>query len=111
MAIRIIPTDPELSTYSQRVTLDGREYQVTLQWNQREAKWYVSLADADGAPIVDGVKVVANFPLLRTLTDRRAPPGEMFAMDRSGAGVDPGLRDLGRRVLLVYVDAADLVEG
>lgn len=109
MATRIIPTSTELSSYTQRVVLDGREYTLGFQWNQREAKWYLSLADQDGVAIVHGIKVVADFPLLRTLTDRRAPPGEIWAQDRSGTGADPGLRELGVRVILVYMDAADLV--
>lgn len=109
MAKQVINTSQELSSYDQRVVLDGREYVLAFQWNQREAKWYLSISDQDGSPIVHGIKVVANFPLLRRLRDRRAPPGELYAQDRSGAGADPGLRDFGTRVILVYHPAADIV--
>lgn len=109
MATRVINTSQTLSSYDQRVVLDGREYLLGFQWNQREECWSMSISDQGGAAIVYGIKVVANAPLLRRLTDRRAPPGEMFAMDRSGTGRDPGLRDFGTRVLLVYIDAADIV--
>ncbi len=108
MTIQLISTSTTLSSYTQRTVLDGREYGFRFQWNQRAAKWYMDLADAAGAPIVFGVKVVADFPLLRRLTDSRTPPGELFAMDRSRAGQDPGLSDFGTRVQLIYIPAADL---
>ena len=95
--------------YSQRTVLDGREYLLTFRWNQREAKWYLSIADSEEAPIVSGVKVVLNFPLITNrVRDIRRPPGEIFAVDPSGDERDPGFNDLGARVRLLYIEAADL---
>lgn len=108
MAIRVINTDSELSSYTQRTILDGREYLLTFQWNQRLAKWTLSLADQDGVSIADGLLLVADFPINRRLTDRRAPPGLIIPMDTSESGLDPGLTDLGDRVLLIYVDVEDI---
>src|SRR5690606_19056022 len=39
MGLQIIRTDPELSSYTQRTVLDGREYLLEFQWNQRAEKW------------------------------------------------------------------------
>lgn len=104
----VINTSTELSSYTQRTILDGREYLLTFQWNQREEKWYLSIADQDGDPLGQGIKVVANFPLNRALTDIRSPPGILYAMDRTGQGCDPLLRELGDRVLLIYITEAEL---
>jgi hypothetical protein len=108
MALRNISTDSTLSSYSQRTILDGREYVLTLQWNQRSAHWFLSIADQDGVSIADGLKLVANFPVNRRITDPRGPAGLIIPMDLSGSGNDPGLHDLGDRVLLVYVEVADV---
>lgn len=108
MAVLVISTSTELSSYTQRTILDGVEYLLSFQWNQREAKWYLSIADSEGAPLGSGLKLVADFPLNRRLVDPGAPPGVLYAMDRTGEGVDPGLRDLGDRVFLIYVPVADL---
>lgn len=102
MALRIINTSTELSGYTQRTILDGREYLLRFLWNMREAKWYLSIADQTGSPIVDGIKVVADFPLTRRIVDERCFPGSLIAMDTSEKGLDPGLTELGDRVVLVY---------
>lgn len=110
MAYREISVEPETrGNFSQRTILDGREYVLTFRWNQREAKWYLSIADTNEAPIVQGVKIVINFPLLTNrIVDERRPPGEIFAVDPSGEERDPGLYDLGARVRLLYIEAADI---
>lgn len=108
MALLVVPTSTELSSYTQRVTLDGREYFMSFQWNQREAKWYLAIADENEDTIVSGIKVVADFPLTRKVADTRIAPGELLAIDFSQTGQDPGLTDFGERVLLVYVEASDV---
>lgn len=109
MSPRTVATSTTLSTYTQRTVLDGREYALVFSWNQREAKWYLDLFTVDGVLIVAGIKLVVGAPLLRLLRSTDAPPGELFIMDRSQTGEDPGLNDLGMRCLLVYYPAADLV--
>lgn len=110
MPQNVIPTERETrGNYSQRTVLDGREYLLLFRWNQREGRWYLTISDQDGAPIVSGVKIVVNFPLITNrIVDARRPPGEIFATDTTGADIDPGLDDLGSRVVLIYIDAADI---
>lgn len=97
---------------SQRVTLDGKEYVITLKWNMREEKWYLWLADQDELPILSGVKVVADYPLLTLCRqDPRCPPGQLLAYDSLGQGLDPHFADMSGdspRVLLMYASAEEL---
>lgn len=109
MAIRIIPTTPGVAFSVRRVSLDGSEYVLRLRWNSREARWYMSLSDADDVLIVGGVKLVAGWPLLRLVVDARRPPGQLVALDQAG-DADPNLDDLGTRVVLVYIDQAEAAE-
>lgn len=98
---------PLLPAFTQRSRLDGREYVISFVWNARESRWFVELLDENADPIVSGVKVIPNFPLLRRVVDPRCPPGELAALDN--AGDDPIVfADLGTRAILVYYSAAEL---
>lgn len=106
--ISTITTSQTLADYSERVVLDGSEFLLRLFWNQREAKWYLSIYDSSEAPIALGIKVVANRPLLSSVLSPNRPPGEIFATVLDN-GPDPGFAELGGRVLLTYVDASEFI--
>lgn len=99
-----IPTSTTESWYEQTVTLDGSRYLLRLMWAERSRRWYLDLETTDGTPIRRGIKVVADRPLTERLTMDDRPPGELWCVDRSGGGVDPDIRDLGDRCLLLYVE-------
>ncbi len=118
MSVRI-PTSTTLSSYRQTTSLDGRDFVFRFLWNQREAEWFFSLADAEDDPIVQSVKVIVQLPLLRLVTDPRKPPGILLALDTQAEGTDfsvdaktlardPGLAELGERVVLLYFTEAEL---
>lgn len=105
-SVVVIPGGDGRAFFEQRVKLDGREYFLTTKWNQREGRWYISLFDNVQEPIVESIKLVSNWPLLRYYKfDPRTPPGELFAMDRTGDGSPPGFDDVGsgKRVELTYI--------
>jgi hypothetical protein len=103
-----IPTTRGLPAYTQRTTLDGREYSLEFRWNERDGAWYMHLADAEGQHIRSGIRIVCRWPLLRRITDPRRPPGSIVAIGSSGNDTTPGFNDLGARVKLLYLDAAEL---
>lgn len=105
MATWIIPTLADTEFYTERVELDGVVFALTFAWNTREEKWYLSIADADGVALASGIKIVADWPLFQSVSNTDMPKGMMIANDTSGAGLDPGLDELGGRVLLMYMDA------
>lgn len=105
-----IPTseDPH---YQQRARLDGRDYVLTFQFNEREARWSLTLADEAGDPIATGIKLIANWRLLHPYRyDPRCPPGELTCSDISGDGSPPTLLELGKgkRCELLYWPRAEL---
>jgi hypothetical protein len=90
---------------TQRLNLDGRVYTLALSWNEGQGTWYLALFDAENSPIVQGLRIVANWPLLRYYHfDTRCPPGELYAQDLTGDGSAPGFDDfgIGKRVELTY---------
>lgn len=89
-----------------RYTLDGSVYQVTFQFNQREGRWTMDVADVDGTNIVTGIALVCLWGLLGLVTDARRPPGEMMLVGPSGSNEPPGLADLGVTQKLYYYEAS-----
>lgn len=90
------------------VSLEGREYTLGFRWNIRGACWVLDIGDAAGAPILAGVRVrvrsfLNDFPGIVGL-----PPGRLIAVDSSNQDLDPGLTDLGARVLILYATASEL---
>lgn len=91
--------------YSFRTRLEGSEYNFAFQWNIRQERWYMTLADAENVNIVASVCVVCDFDLLRySHHDERCPPGGLIAIDLTGGNSPPGLKELGvdKRVRLTY---------
>ena len=114
----IIPTSITATTYTQTTTLDGRDFILRFSNNQRDGLWYMDIGDQDDVPIASGLKLVAEGFPLRRLTDPRTPDGFIIVKDlesndggfdtgRKLIALDPGLGELGERVVLVYVTAAE----
>jgi hypothetical protein len=106
--VRFIPTSVTESNYEEIVSLDGEDYLVKMLWNSRDRHWYLTVRDSDDVDICTGFKVVSDFELDKHETDERHWPGQIWTVDLAQTGVDPGLRDLGSRVRLLYIDAEDL---
>lgn len=104
MSILIIPTFSDPS-YSQTTTLEGISYTLQFDFNQRAYSWYMSIADADGVDIYNGVKLVCGFSLLKKCKDPRAPPGVLVIISTAQDQTPPGLYDLlpGGPAQLTYI--------
>jgi len=103
MAIFAIPIVPTESNLEQQVVLDGVTYTMRVLWNGRSRRYYMSLEEADGTPIITGRKIVADAPWAYHDAIETRPPGTIWVITTDPQGVDPGLRDLGARAFLGYV--------
>lgn len=104
-----IPTDPELATYTQRVSLDGREYILTVDYSARTDCYYLSLVTTDGVEIMRMQKVLANWPLNRLVQYKpECPRGVLNAITFSSDKSPPGYGELGigLRCTLYFVPEA-----
>jgi len=100
MAYFQIPTQTDSDNYEFQLSLEGSAYTFIFVWNYRESCWEISIADiAYGIAIRIGVDVLASIPIIGK------PPGRLVAGDTSGQGLDPGLEDLGGRVVLLYEES------
>lgn len=111
-----IPLRSDLPRYDLQVQLDAVTYTLELHWNTREAAWYMNVRTEDGSDIVNGIKVVVDFPLGRRTPNPLRPPGVFVAVDSSGQHLDPqwdddlSVGDLGDRVSLLYYSAQEIAE-
>lgn len=98
----------DLPFFDLQAVLDGVTYTLQFRWNVRLGAWFVTVLDGEGATVIVGDTALrVAFPLNAYFTGRQ-PPGAFVLMDTAGAGVDPGLVDLGQRFKLVYFTAAAL---
>lgn len=111
VATLVLPTRTDVPLYSFTTQLEGVTYGFTFRWNGRDSAWYFDLSDSDGNPLLSGRKVVLGAFLLARFRTPGLPPGEMQAVDTSGANVDAGLDELGARVQLLYIESTDLPAG
>lgn len=109
MTILRIPLPKGVPSFSQRVMLEQAEYRFDLHWNERDERWYLQLYDSTGELIVTR-KVIANWPILRGVVHESRPPGELIAVDTQNLTTPIGLYDFGDRVVLDYLEAADVAE-
>lgn len=99
----IVPVALDTPLFNERVTLDGQEYLLEFDWNDRLGRWFLSIATGSGDWLARGLRLIANWPLTRKVIDHRKPPGILMAIDfSSNSGEPPTLSELGRRVQLVY---------
>lgn len=103
-----LPLRSDLPHYSFRVQLDGEMYGFAFWWNYGISAWMMSISDPDDVPLAVGIRVVVDFPLAARFADSRLPPGTLLAIDTTGRQEDPGLEDLGARVIIVYATAEDI---
>lgn len=108
MATVIIPTRTDgTQRYSVRTALGSGTYRIEFFWNTRDSSWSFVLSDSSGNQLF-ARKITLGAPIFSRFQDARLPYGEMTAVDTSGQNAEPGLTDLGTRVLLLFTDGADI---
>ncbi len=112
MAIEILVLDSDHEYYENEFTLDDESFRIQARYNARIDSWMLSLFDGDGNAIAVGRRVTVGNFLFPWLTGRNRPGGQLMAIDSEDrsdtGGTDPGRYDLGERVVILYLDAAEM---
>lgn len=108
----IIPVFPDESPkWRQQMSLGEKTYELYFYWNTRQASWYMSIREGDGAPIVEGIRVVAEQLLLDGYKSRERllPEGDLLLVDQQNPPKNGiGFSELGKRYILVYLSEEEL---
>lgn len=110
MAVLEVPTRTDISVYDFTVELDSVVYTVTLYFNVRSNHWYCDVADIDGTPLREGIKLVSNWPLLTTWVQQSRPDGALYAINAENDD-DPDRDTLGTTSVFTYDEGGALVDG
>lgn len=97
----------DFADFTEEITLDGRPYIFRFRWNTRGAFWVMSITDRDEQLLVDGIKLVINYPLRLQYTGALLPQGEFICYDFNvnTQYVEPGRNDFleNRNIVLAYL--------
>lgn len=111
MAVSRLPLDAQDPHAELSVELDGSPWVLSLDWNERDGAWYLSVFADDAArtPVVEGWRIcTGGLPLKRARGVR--PEGEIQFVALGGGDADPGRDELGSRVVALYYDREGLAE-
>ena len=65
MPVLEIPTQPSIPHYTQQTELDGKTYTFEFEYIERGDIWLLHLGDQDWKPLVNGIRLTPEWPLLR----------------------------------------------
>lgn len=103
----VIPTLSDgTEAYDQRTQLEGTEYLFSFRYNLRRELWTFSIQALDGADILTGQTVHVGIVLNRRAVG--GPPGVFIAVSETADISSPTLHELGQRVKLYYLTAAEV---
>jgi hypothetical protein len=105
-----MPVRTDLPSYHFQHDLEGKTYDLEFNWNDRGGFWTMDLNDELGSPIITGVRVITDYPLLSDYRVDGVPPGVFIAYDTGGESKDAGVDDFGTRVLLIYRESTTVDE-
>ena len=95
---------PDANDIVFNATLDGTKYKLRMLWNSSGGYWALSIRSESGTSILEGIKVVPNYPLLCQYHRPTVPPGELMVITQDDKLVGIGRNDLAEsKVVLVYV--------
>lgn len=105
MAVLELPVRADFNSYFFQLDLEGSTFTFTFSFNIRSQRWSMDIGDADGNPIVEGIRIVTNIVLNLQFIARKIPPGFLMLIDETGGERIPTENDLGEDLKLVYLEA------
>lgn len=110
MAVLEIPTRTDISSYNFTIELDEVVFRIVMVYNTRAAQWFFSIRDIDGNSLREGLKMVANWPLLLTWVQQGRPDGAMYAINPENDD-DPDRDTLGTSAVFTYDEDNKFTDG
>lgn len=91
-----------------RTSLDGATYLLRGEYQVRSG-WYLGVSTSSGTVITSPRRLVSNWNVLRGVVSPEAPPGGIYLYDTTGLGAEASFEDFGRRHILLYLTADEVV--
>lgn len=107
--MRTIPISPQVGHQTLTCLLDGIDLTFDVRWNERANAWTITFSDDRGV-IVASRRVAIGVAMLARESSPRLPPGDLLPVASTSPEVEAGRDDLGARVQLVYLSAAEIAD-
>lgn len=104
----IIQFTSDYPRYTFQTTLDNIVYNFEVRWNTLNEFWTFDMLDIGNSPILNGVKIVLGYPLIRRFFKTELPGGDIVAVDTTQSLQRVGRQDLGNNVKMVYFTKDEL---
>jgi len=95
--------------YDMEVVLDGVEFILEFMLNSRDGSWYLSVYDASRTILRAGVRLVINWPLMRSWVSENSPSGDIVCITQGQNKTLPGEGQLGVDAVLTYIEGLEVV--
>lgn len=103
----IIPF-PDISNFSEEVTLDGTPYRFLLIWNGRKEYWTLSVLTRELEKLVSSIKLVLGYNLFDQYPGHSLPSGELYCVDMTEEQGKINRENMLEEVKLVYIPEDEL---
>lgn len=91
------------------VKLDGSQYKIRMLWNDSGGFWTMSLRTPENTSLLEGVKTVADYPLLAPYHRPGIPPGELMIITMDSTIQVVSRSDFANsKAVLMYITEAEV---
>lgn len=107
--MQIIPFK-EPSNWNQQITLGNQSFFLEFTWNALNKFWTMDIYDIEKDPIIYGIKLVPNFPLLATYVTSRKPQGEIICQNIVEGESEIKRFDMSQKFELIYYAEQEIMD-
>lgn len=98
----------EQSFFRQQIQLTGVLYFLTFTWNALNEFWIMDIANSDEEPLILGIKIVPDYPLLAAFTVEGMPQGEIICQNVVNSPDEITRFAMSQKFALVYYEPLEL---
>ncbi len=103
----IIPFN-DAGSWREQIQLDNIIYFLNFTWNALNEFWVMDIYNRNEEPLILGIKIVPNYPLLAQFTVQGMPPGEIICQNIVNTPDEIKRFDIGQKFELVYYFEGEL---
>lgn len=98
----------EQSFFRQQIQLTGVLYFLTFTWNALNQYWVMDIANSNEVPLISGIKIVQDYPLLAAYTVDGMPPGEIICQNVVNSPDEIKRFSMSQNFVLVYYEPLEI---
>lgn len=100
----------EPSNWNQQITLGDRSFFLEFTWNALNEFWTMDIYDIEKDPIIYGIKLVSNYPLLSPYITTRKPKGEIICQNIVEGESIIKRFDMSQKFELIYYTEQEIID-